>query len=47
MRILLERKDVDPGKVDAVHGWTPVLQAANKGHKWVARTILERGMMVS
>jgi len=44
VRILLERNDVNPG-TSRRRAWPDTALAAKKGHKWVARTLLERDMM--
>jgi len=42
VKMLLERKDVNPDQVDTEYGWTPLSLAAEGGHEGVVKILLER-----
>ena len=42
VKVLLERKDTNPDRVDTYYGQTPLSWAADKGHSRVVKMLLER-----
>ena len=42
VKVLLERKDTNPDRVDTYYGQTPLSWAAEKGHSGVVKMLLER-----
>ena len=42
MKLLLERKDINPDTPDTKYGQTPLLWAAEQGHEGIVRLLLGR-----